>query len=178
MVALPIRDSSGNALVDFHFVAEDESAHVAEGVAMPASLVVVNLADDVLMIFDGWRRQWELPGGMREPGETARQAAVRELHEETGIHATEPTFTAVAEFDLKKPDRRELLAVYHVRLQAVPQLTVNDEALDFRWWAPSSPVSDDMSPLDAEIARLVDGRRATPIRPEAPITDNQKPHGQ
>jgi len=178
MAALPIRDSSGNALIDFHFVGEDESAHLAERVAMPASLVVVNLADDVLMMFDGRRRQWELPGGMREPGETARRAAVRELHEETGIHTAELTFAAVAEFDLMKPDRRELLAVYHVRLQAVPQLTVNDEALDFRWWAPSSPVSEDMSPLDAEIARLVDGRHATPNRPEAPIADSRRSRKQ
>jgi hypothetical protein len=32
---------------------------------------------------------------------------------------------------------------------------VNDEAQDFRWWLPSEPVSEDMSLLDAEIARRV-----------------------
>jgi hypothetical protein len=37
----------------------------------------------------------------------------------------------------------------------VPRLTVNDEVLAFRWWSPSEPISDDMSPLDAEIARRV-----------------------
>ncbi len=53
------------------------------------------------------------------------------------------------------PERRELLAIYTVRLHVVPRLTVNDEALDFRWWPPSEPVGEDMSPLDAEIARRV-----------------------
>lgn len=107
------------------------------------------------MVFDSWRKQWELPGGMLEPGETARQAAVRELCEETGIHAVDLTFAAVAEFVLVKPERRELLAVYRVQLRVVPPLVVNDEVLGFRWWSPTQPVSDDMSPLDAEIARRV-----------------------
>jgi hypothetical protein len=37
----------------------------------------------------------------------------------------------------------------------VPRLIVNDEALDFRWWPPSEAVAENMSPLDAEIARRV-----------------------
>lgn len=142
-------------MVDFRVVAEEELTRLDEQVALPASLVVVTHADAVLMVFDSWRKQWELPGGTREPGETARQAAARELREETGIHAVDLTFAAVAEFDLTRPRRRELLAVYRVQLQVVPRLTVNDEALAFRWWPPTQPVGDDMSPLDAEIARRV-----------------------
>ena len=83
MRLLPIRDSSGNALVEFRFVAEEELARLVEQV--PASLVVAVHAGAVLMMFDSWRKQWEIPGGTREPGETTRQTAVRELLEETGI---------------------------------------------------------------------------------------------
>jgi hypothetical protein len=31
-------------------------------------LVVVAHTDAVLMMFDSWPKQWELPGGMRKPG--------------------------------------------------------------------------------------------------------------
>lgn len=153
MAALPLRDRVGNTLVAVRFVAEGEPAPPVGQVA--ASLVVVVHADAVLMMFDSRRKQWELPGGRREPEETAGQAAVRELREETGIHGVDPTLAAIAEFDLTGPARRELLAVYRVGLAAVPRLVVNDEALDFRWWRPAEPVGDDTSPLDAEIGRRV-----------------------
>lgn len=161
MTALPIFDRDGNALVDFRFAAEEELVYPVEQGAVPASLVVVAHADTVLMMFDSRRKQWELPGGMREPGESPHEAATRELCEETGIRGESLTFVAVAEFELLKPERLEALAIYETRLRFVPRLTVNDEALDFRWWPPSEPVSENMSPLDAEIARRVIRSSAT-----------------
>ena len=100
---------------------------------MPASLVVVRFEDAVLMLFNDWRQQWELPGGMREPGETARQAAVRELAEETGISSVDLDFIAVAEVDLRRPNRQEYTAIYRTDLQDVPQPVVNEEASAFLW---------------------------------------------
>ncbi len=155
MVGLPLHDGVGNALVGFRFAAESELAVLDDRIPMPASLIVVTFAGRVLMVFDRWRMQWELPGGMLAPGETARQAAVRELAEETGISTTDLDFTAVAQFALRRPTRREFAAVYRTALQVKPQLVVNDEVSDFRWWDPCSPLGDDMSPLDAEIGRRV-----------------------
>lgn len=120
---------------------------------MPASLVVVRFDDSVLMVFSGWRRQWELPGGMREPNETARQAAERELVEETGIRSVDLDFVAVAEVDLRRRRRREYTALYRTDLHQAPQLVVNEEATAFLWWDPQSSMTEQMNPIDAEMAR-------------------------
>ncbi|MFC5055437.1 NUDIX hydrolase [Saccharothrix xinjiangensis] len=155
MTPLPIRDRAGNALTGFRSVSEAELRRLGGRDVVPAALVVVEHAGSVLMVFDAWRADWELPGGGREPGESARRTAIRELREETGIHGVGLEAVAVAEFDLVAPERHELLAVYRARLRAAPRLLLNDEVLDFLWWPPSDPVREDMSPLDAEIARRV-----------------------
>ncbi|HEV2779004.1 MAG TPA: NUDIX hydrolase [Actinophytocola sp.] len=146
---------------------------LAEHLPMPASLVVVTLADTVLVMFNGWRGQWELPGGMREPGESARQAAVRELAEETGIRTEDLVFAMIVEVDLKRPERREYTAVYRTDLSVAPPLTVNDEALDFRWWNPRSRLIPDLNPIDAEIAR----RAVATISVPNPATRNDAGSG-
>jgi 8-oxo-dGTP diphosphatase len=147
------RDNDGNVLVDVRFVAESDLEMWERRLPMPASLVVVRFEDAVLMLFNDWRQQWELPGGMREPGETARQAAVRELAEETGISSVDLDFIAVAEVDLRRPNRQEYTAIYRTDLQDVPQLVVNEEASAFLWWDPQSSVTGQMNPIDAEMVR-------------------------
>ncbi|MEU5261611.1 NUDIX hydrolase [Amycolatopsis sp. NPDC021455] len=146
MAELPLCDRAGNVLLAVRGVAETDLPPV------PAAVVVVVHAGAVLLMFDKRRRQWELPGGMREPGESARETAARELAEETGIHGVALTFAAVAEFDLVDRGRRELLAVYRAELATAPRLTLSEEGLGFRWWSPREPVETGMSPLDAEIA--------------------------
>ncbi|WIX89611.1 NUDIX hydrolase [Amycolatopsis sp. DG1A-15b] len=149
MAELPLRDRAGTVLLAVRRVAESGLP------PLPAALVVAVHAGAVLMMYDRRRGQWELPGGMREPGETCREAAVRELAEETGIRGVALTFAVVAEFALTEPARREFLAVYRTELTTAPRLTLSDEGLGFRWWTPGEPVDADMSPLDAELAARV-----------------------
>lgn len=61
MAPLPIRDRAGNTLVGFRVVTDSELERLDDRVTVPAAVVVVEHAGAVLMMFDGWRKQWELP---------------------------------------------------------------------------------------------------------------------
>ncbi|RPH14835.1 MAG: NUDIX domain-containing protein [Alphaproteobacteria bacterium TMED89] len=75
---------------------------------------------------------WELPGGKINPGETAAEAAVREVREELDIDIRAGDSIGIAE-DLDEDLKRER----HVHVEAVMATLVGDEPLDgeraWRW---------------------------------------------
>jgi 8-oxo-dGTP diphosphatase len=150
---LPMNDKRGGSLVSFARL-HDTAFEGLEGAVPPAcSLVVVGWDQRVLVGFNVTRQQWELPGGSLEAGESAYDAAIRELVEETGIRAERVSLVARAEFMFGYGSTRHVASVFAVLLSSAPNLVVNDELSDFEWWDPTGEVWDGLSPLDAEVAR-------------------------
>lgn len=70
---------------------EDTKAFLAQRVARPASagVIIENNAGEALVLKAHYKPYWSFPGGWIEHGQTPRQAALRELAEETGIEVSE-----------------------------------------------------------------------------------------
>lgn len=64
--------------------------------------IVVKVNDEFLIGFNNWRKQWEIPAGGIEKGESARQAAIRELFEETHQKVENVEFKGL--FKKKRPN--------------------------------------------------------------------------
>ena len=54
---------------------------------LPGAIIAVRHSQDFLLVYHRTRKEWELPGGRIEEGESPRDCAVRELFEETGHRA-------------------------------------------------------------------------------------------
>jgi len=77
----------------------------SDGVIAAASVCVFRGAEVLLVKRAKPPFLWSLPGGRIEPGETAEQAAVRELAEETGVTARIAAAGCVLDFTTGSGDR-------------------------------------------------------------------------
>lgn len=159
------RNEHGYKLLSFE-PGEEHRLDQDHGSPLAASFVVVERAGSVLLVFDNWRKHWELPGGGREPGESPRTAAVRELREETGLQTEDLIFVGVSSYESPPDDLHERVAVYRTELDAeaadpVPLFEPDAEIGAVRWWDPASS-REGVDPLDATIIDRVLGQRNEP----------------
>jgi 8-oxo-dGTP pyrophosphatase MutT (NUDIX family) len=138
-------------VIDSHWAAllPDDGLPVEERTAVR---VVVLDADDRILLFHTWHSQhptkwWELPGGGIEPDESYLDAAIRELHEETGIVLTpaqvsKPTWRRTATYPYRSVRRLQHEVVVTARLDhrgGEPDVSgqLEYEREDYsasRWW--------------------------------------------
>jgi putative (di)nucleoside polyphosphate hydrolase len=73
--------------------------------------LVVNNRGELLLCHVTGTKHWDIPKGMRDPGESMLEAARRELREETGIQFDEDMFEELGCFDYRKDKRLCLFKV-------------------------------------------------------------------
>jgi 8-oxo-dGTP pyrophosphatase MutT (NUDIX family) len=145
-------DDRGNALISFARGTEDLPPSDAP---LPAALIAMWRADRVLMVFDRYRKSWELPGGRIEAGESPRQAAARELLEETGQEPDAPLrFVGYAAFVLAPDQRAEYAALFAGHATTPHAFQANEEIAAIRWWNLGEALPGRVQPLDVYLARL------------------------
>jgi ADP-ribose pyrophosphatase YjhB (NUDIX family) len=108
----------------------------------------------VLMLRQRHRIGWTLPGGLLDRGESAEQAVVRELAEETGLTVEVGVPLGV----VVEPRARRVDVIYHIPVVSTPDVVPSSEAVRAAWLRPDELGSVDESTAQA-FALFVRARR-------------------
>ncbi len=110
-----------------------------ESIRYTADVVATTPDGRVLLIERGWppfEGAWALPGGHVDSGETSRQAAARELAEETGLRVDAADLLQLGVWDQpgRDPRGRYVTVAYLAVVPDDTAATAGDDARAARWW--------------------------------------------
>jgi 8-oxo-dGTP diphosphatase len=114
--------------VTLHEVPEQDYADI--GTARFAVMLARSPAG-ITLVFSRHRRVWELPGGLIDPGETARQCAAREFAEETGGVAADLEWLGLVEVS---DGSTHLGGVFSCTALQLPDSFENEETGGLAFW--------------------------------------------
>ena len=125
-----------------------------------------------ILVVAGRRMRFMLPGGGARKGESRRDAAIRELKEETGLTAR--TSSYLFSYDDPKDGRRvrSLLKVFLIEAEGVPRPD-NHEVRYVEYWRSGLDLQLSDS-ARAIIDRYLTGSRQCPRTPEGPAAEARR----
>lgn len=123
--------NNGFEFLDFIVVSEEEMENYAP---LAGSFAVISCGDSVLMVYNKWRKQWELPAGGREGDESAKECAARELYEETGQTVSDLVFKGLLKLREISDGHIKYNPVFAASVEELQPFLDNDETSEMKLW--------------------------------------------
>lgn len=149
------KNTNGYEFVDFIYVTEEKLEDFGP---LSGSFSVIKCEGKFLMGFNSLRRQWELPAGKREAGETPKECAIRELYEETGQSVTELILVGLVTSNHVGNGSIKRNPVYFSEVTQLKPFVENAETTKIMLWDMEEQIGK-VDALDLKILECMTGRR-------------------
>ncbi|MGH4122836.1 MAG: NUDIX hydrolase [Clostridium sp.] len=98
------------------------------------SLIVVDCDEKILIGYNTRRKQWELPAGGIEMGESPRDCAIRELYEETNQSVDNARFIGLVKLYDSNTELMDYQALYYTVIDKLESFSENEEMNEIKLW--------------------------------------------
>jgi 8-oxo-dGTP diphosphatase len=119
-----------------------------------AGLAVLLHQGKLVVCWNKFRNNWELPGGGREKGEDITSCVLREIYEETNQVIDHIDIVGVCKVYIPRMQKEGLWAVFTGELQSLSNFIENDEMAKMILWDFKSDIGE-MDEVDMKIVDLV-----------------------
>ena len=148
-------NKSGWRLIEYIAIQEEDIKKYRN---VTGAYAILRIADKYVVGYNVWRKQWEFPAGGIDEGETAREAAIRELYEET--HQKNEMLEFKGLFKVEDPRGNVKYQAIYIGTQEelLPfEHNDNDEMNMIRLWDMQEDIGY-VDECDVKIVQMVDRR--------------------
>jgi len=126
-------NQKGDVFEELLDITEEQVEEINLDYPITHALVVAKNNEGFLLLFNGWKNNWELAGGMLEPGETLRECVIREMFEETNQTPGKIEFKGLMKFTLRN-GKIEYGGLFSADIEEKRPFEMNEEAQKIIFW--------------------------------------------
>lgn len=146
------KNKSGWKLMEYINIKEED---IEEYPNVTGAYAILKIADKYVIGYNGWRKQWEFPAGGIDEGETAREAAIRELYEETHQKNAQLEFKGLFKVEDKKRNIKYQAIFTCQQNELMPfEHTEADEMTEIKLWDMQEDIGY-VDECDVKIVQMV-----------------------
>lgn len=129
-------ENTGDIEIIEYYDIQEEELYKNNNTMPSSAYAVIEVQGKFLIGYNSYREQWEFPAGKIESGESAMEAARRELYEETHQIVDELEFCGLFKIYDKTKKEYRFRAVYKGEAESLTEFVPweKDEMLDIRLW--------------------------------------------
>lgn len=126
-------NQKGDVFEELLVITEEQVDQTSLDYPITHAFVVAKNKEGFLLLFNSWKDNWELAGGLIEPGETLRECAIREMFEETNQSPGRIEFKGLMKFKLRN-GKIEYGGLFSADIENERPFLMNEEANKIIFW--------------------------------------------